>query len=235
MSLTRIPLQQVFRNQRAKSPPSVSSRASTITISSNSSVSRIDVEEGEKKISPVVDLFAIPSKGAPVAAPRKSRTSIIITFARLSGGLGIMSNLAPTMRGTRTPQMLEYERQAEERASQLAQIEEDRAMMNEEMEKMTRETERIAQEEHEMRQYYEAEALRHAEEMRLHQEVEVRRHQARVREHERRVRDHEASSEAFAKVIVMPAKGARQISFMAPRAINGSGNGPPNGSNGSKG
>ena len=53
--------------------------------------------------------------------------------------------------------------------------------------------------------------------------VEVRRHQERVREHERRIRDHEASSEAFAKVIVMPAKGGRQISFMSPGARNGNG------------
>lgn len=68
--------------------------------------------------------------------------------------------------------MLEYERQAEERAREMAQIEEDRARMNEEMDKMAREQERIAQEEYEMRQYYEAEALRHAEEMRLHKEGE---------------------------------------------------------------
>lgn len=79
---------------------------------------------------------------------------------------------APVMRGTRTPQMLEYERQAEERAREMAQIEEDRARMQDEMDKMTREQERIAQEEYEMRQYYEAEALRHAEEMRLHKEGE---------------------------------------------------------------
>jgi len=67
--------------------------------------------------------------------------------------------------------------------------------------------------------------------------VEVRRHQERVREHERRIRDHEASSEAFAKVIVMPAKGGRQISFMSPGARNGNGigNGAPNGPNGPNG
>lgn len=159
----------------------------------------------------------------------------------------------PRMRGTRTPQMLEYERQAEERAREIAQVEEDRSRMNEEMDKMTREQERIAQEEYEMRQYYEAEALRHAEEMRLHKEgessqmeeircirevgriltiiVEVRRHQERVRDHARRIRDHEASSEAFAKVIVMPAKGGRQISFMAPGARPGS----PSRANGASG
>ncbi len=83
-----------------------------------------------------------------------------------------MSSPPPVMRGTRTPQMLEYERQAEERAREMAQIEADRARMAEEMEKMTREQERIAQEEYEMRQYYEAEALRHAEEMRLHKDGE---------------------------------------------------------------
>ena len=80
---------------------------------------------------------------------------------------------------------------------------------------MQKEEERIAQEEYEMQQYYEAEALKHAEEMRLHQE-EVRRHQQRVREHERRVVDHEATSEAFAKVIAMPALPGRerQVSFL---------------------
>lgn len=77
---------------------------------------------------------------------------------------------APTMKGTRTPQMLEYERQAEERAREMAQVAEDRQRMADEMDRMTREQERIAQEEYEMRQYYEAEALRHAEEMRLHKE-----------------------------------------------------------------
>lgn len=70
----------------------------------------------------------------------------------------------------------------------------------------------------------------------------MRRHQERVRDHERRVKDHEASSEAFAKVIVMPAKGGRQISFMAPGAMkNGNGNGavmngmPKNVTNGTNG
>ncbi|KAH7336654.1 hypothetical protein BKA65DRAFT_37877 [Rhexocercosporidium sp. MPI-PUGE-AT-0058] len=228
MSLTRIPLQQVFRSKRQKSS-SVSSRDSTTSISSNSSTS-----PAEEKISPFSNLNSISTKVAPVASPKESRTSNPFTFAQFAAGFpGMSSNGSPaTIRGTRTPQMLEYERQAEERAREMAQIEEDRARMNEEMDKMTREQERIAQEEYEMKQYYEAEALRHAEEMRLHKE-EVRRHQERVREHARRIRDHEASSEAFAKVIVMPAKGGRQISFLPPGARNG--NGSPNGANGANG
>ena len=90
--------------------------------------------------------------------------------------------------------------------------------MQEELSVIEREAERIAQEEYEMEQYYQAEALRHAEELRVHQE-EIRKHQERVRAHERRMRDHEASSEAFAKVIAMPAKAGREkstVPFMAP-------------------
>lgn len=48
--------------------------------------------------------------------------------------------------------------------------------------------------------------------------VDVRKYQSKMREHERRIRDHEVSSEAFARVIAMPAKPGRerQVSFMAP-------------------
>lgn len=106
--------------------------------------------------------------------------------------------------------------------------------------RMQREIERIAQEEYEMRQFYEAEALKHAEEMRAHQE-EVRRHQARVREHRQRVLDHEATTEAFAKVIAMPAKPAREklVSALALGSggvgatnVNGNGNSIGNGNRG---
>lgn len=73
-------------------------------------------------------------------------------------------------KGTRTAQMLEYERQAEERAREQEQMNEERDRMLEEQSRMRVEQERIAQEEYEMRQYYEAEALKHAEEVRIHQE-----------------------------------------------------------------
>jgi hypothetical protein len=54
--------------------------------------------------------------------------------------------------GTRTPQTLEYERQAEERAKEAEKMQEERdAMLDVEL-KMQREQERIAQEEYEMRQ-----------------------------------------------------------------------------------
>lgn len=66
--------------------------------------------------------------------------------------------------------MLEYERQAEERAREQELMMDERDRMMEEQTKMRVEQERIAQEEYEMKQYYEAEALRHAEEVRLHQE-----------------------------------------------------------------
>ncbi|RDW82566.1 hypothetical protein BP6252_03678 [Coleophoma cylindrospora] len=121
------------------------------------------------------------------------------------------------IKGTMTPKMLEFERQAEARAREQEIMEAEQERMLEEQARMQEEQERIAQEQYEMEQYYEAEALKHADEMRIHQE-EVRRHQERVREHERMVRDHEASMEAFAKVIAMPVKPARgrQVSFLGP-------------------
>jgi flagellar biosynthesis GTPase FlhF len=127
------------------------------------------------------------------------------------------SNGGPRPSGTRNAKMLEYERQAEERVKEQLRMEEERERMSTEQTNIAQEQERIAKEQYEMDQYYEAEALRHAEEMRVHQE-EVRRHQARVREHQMRLQDHEASSEAFARVIAMPAKPGRdrQISFMGP-------------------
>jgi len=85
-----------------------------------------------------------------------------------------MSTKSPVQnaRGTRTPQMLEYERQAEERAKEQERMMEERDRMLEEQARMQAEQDRIAQEEYEMRQYYEAEALKHAEEVRMHQEGE---------------------------------------------------------------
>lgn len=90
-----------------------------------------------------------------------------------------MSQPQQALLGARTPQMLEYERQSEERAKEQDRMQEERDRMQDEMARMSREADRIAQEEYEMKQFYEAEALKHAEEVRLHQE-EVRRHQERV-------------------------------------------------------
>lgn len=66
--------------------------------------------------------------------------------------------------------MLEYERQAEERAREAELMAEERERMLEDMARISTEQNRIAQEEYEMKQYYEAEALKHAEEVRLHQD-----------------------------------------------------------------
>jgi len=147
------------------------------------------------------------------SASTGNNNKVSISFSPTS----IMSLPQQALLGARTPQMLEYERQAEERAKEQDRMQEERDRMLDEMQRMTREADRIAQEEYEMKQFYEAEALKHAEELRLHQD-EIRRHQERVRDHERKVRDHEASAEAFAKVIAMPAKPGRerQISFMSP-------------------
>ncbi|CAD6501383.1 BgTH12-01635 [Blumeria graminis f. sp. triticale] len=130
-------------------------------------------------------------------------------------------------RGTRTAKMLEYERQAEERLKEMEIMAEERNRMLEELMKIQKEQDRIAQEEYEMAQYYEAEALKHAEEIRIHRE-EVRRHQERIRDHEVKLRDHEATSEAFAKVIAMPARQGRdrQVSFQ--QSVGGRLGGKPN-------
>jgi hypothetical protein len=132
--------------------------------------------------------------------------------------------------------MLEYERQAEERAREQEAMADERDRMLETELRIRKEQERIAQEEYEMRQYYEAEALKHAQEIKLHQE-EVRRHQERVRDHERRIMDHEASSEAFAKVIAMPAtKGAtRAVSFLQAQGGRNGNGAKANGVNGAWG
>lgn len=185
MSLSRIPLDRVFRNKLPK----------------------------------------LDTQSSPTSQLDRNLPSPPSSFS------SIMATQPPTGLGARTPQMLEYERQAEERAKEQDRMQEERDRMALELSNIRKEQDRIAQEEYEMRQYYEAEALRHAEEKRLHEE-EVRRHQERVREHERRIRDHEASSEAFAKVIAMPAKMGRdrQTSFMSPvRAANGNGNANGNG------
>lgn len=155
MSETRIPLQQIFR--------AASFRKKSASVSSQDSNSSIESPTTSPEQSPAVK----PLPRLP-PAPR-NRTSDPFTFAQFGRGLSSMS-APPMMRGTRTPQMLEYERQAEERAREMAQINEDRDRMADELAKITRDQERIAQEEYEMRQYYEAEALRHAEEMRLHKE-----------------------------------------------------------------
>ncbi|RDL33284.1 uncharacterized protein BP5553_08723 [Venustampulla echinocandica] len=188
MSLSRIPLGQVFR-AKANS-----------TSSTNSS---------------------IPDLGNIV--PRDVTKGSVATTASMA-----QQGQAPALsiRGTRTPKMLEYERQAEERAREQERMQDERDRMMEIEMRMAKEQERIAQEEYEMNQYYEAEALKHAEEMRLHQE-EVRRHQDRVREHERKLQDHDASAEAFARVIAMPAKPGRdrQVSFLAPASMKNGKNG----------
>lgn len=206
MSQSRIPLQQVFRS--GTKPASQSPEERKLSISS--------VESSENE-----------QRGR--SPPRLRQIQRTFTNTGFSGTVARMAQNAG--RGTRTPQMLEYERQAEERAKEQEAMQEERERMMEAENKMQQEIERIAQEEYEMKQYYEAEALRHAEEIRAHKE-EVRRYQARLREHERRIRDHEVSSEAFARVIAMPAKPGRdrQASFMTP----GQGNGQ-NGVNGQNG
>lgn len=246
MSSSAIPLQRVFRTGTA--PTRSASNASSAGRRSISNGSEVEDPERERK--------------TPAAAGNRQRT--LSTLERMAQNVG---------RGTMTPQMLEYERQADERAKEMEAMNDERERMADMEAKIQREQERIAQEEYEMKQYYEAEALRHAEEMRLHQEgsyladlsslscswhmklvswqflmlaciqnldsleimltvqVDVRKYQARLAEHERRIRDHEASSEAFAKVIAMPAQPgrARQVSFMAPGAPRQAGGQAQNG------
>lgn len=198
MTSTRIPFAQAFKTQ----PDSVTK-----------------VAFNSEEMDP--DDFVPRDVSAP--SPQQGRS---MTSQRGGGGGGNGSLSQPTrmFRGTRTPQMLEFERQAEERAREQEAMQEERDKMMEMEMKIQKDRERIEQEEYEMRQYYEAEALRHADELRYHQE-EVRRHQDRVRAHERMMMDHEASSEAFAKVIAMPVQAARKrdlFSYRMPRVGGGS-------------
>lgn len=80
------------------------------------------------------------------------------------------------LRGNRTPKMIEYERQAEERHKEAEIMNEERQRMLEELVKIQAEQDRIAQEEYEIAQYYEAEALRHVEEVRIHREGKFTNH-----------------------------------------------------------
>ena len=208
MSSTRIPFAQVFKTQ----PDNLSQR--------------VALNEDEMDPADFVprDVSAPSLRGGGAGSLQGGAGG----GTSFQGGGGInRSNTQPTQvfRGTRTPQMLEFERQAEERAREQEAMQEERDRMMETEAKIQRDKERIEQEEYEMRQYYEAEALKHADELRYHQE-EVRKHQDRVRAHERMLLDHEASSEAFAKVIAMPvtAGGRRQMPayYRMPRVGGGS-------------
>src|ERR1700709_127452 len=102
----------------------------------------------------------------PLERVFRSKVDNQSSAARLpSPPASIMSQTTQVQLGTRTPQMLEYERQAEERAKEQDRMQEERDRMAEELDRIRKEQDRIAQEEYEMRQYYEAEALRHAEEV----------------------------------------------------------------------
>lgn len=100
-----------------------------------------------------------------------------------------------SVRGTRTPQMLEYERQAADRVREQEAMDKERKAMKDQIILMQREKEKIEQEEYEMKQFYEAAALKHEEERRAHKE-EVRRFEERVRTFERLKRDHEVGRES---------------------------------------
>lgn len=203
MSLSRIPLNQVFR-AKADSTSSNGSRPDfdvleprDVTNSPTPSDFSEPVDITPKDVTAPSRVFpSLPSIFTrPKAAPNMASSSPVLNGNGAMNGNGV-SNGGP-VRGNRNPKMLEYERQAEERMREQDRMEEERNRMANEQSRMRQEQERIAQEQYEMDQYYEAEALKHAEEMRIHQE-EVRRHQERVREHERKLRDHEESSMAFA-------------------------------------
>jgi hypothetical protein len=142
MSLSRIPLEQVFR---AKPGPG------SIDTNSNSSVVTRSPSNSTKRTSYSSSSSSPPPRGRTGYGEKLAGFGGLSTFSNFFGsGSGNLGAMAAPVRGTRTAQMLEYERQADERAREQEQ-------MN-------------AQEEYEMRQYYEAEALKHAEEVRIHQE-----------------------------------------------------------------
>jgi hypothetical protein len=82
-------------------------------------------------------------------------------------------------RGAVPPKMIEFERQAEQRAREQDEMAAAQDRMLEAQSRIAQEAERIAQEQYEMEQYYETEALKHAEEMRVHLE-EVKRHEGEL-------------------------------------------------------
>lgn len=172
MSQSKIPLQQVFRS--GSKPPTLSSQERKLSISSNESD-----DEPQPPPKPL-------QRARPNIARQRTNTSLSATgvdFEALQRfATGRMAT--NTGRGTRTPQMLEFERQAEERAREQEAMQEERDRMQEAELRMQDEVDRISQEEYEMKQYYEAEALKHAEEIRLHQEggFFFRRGLAKIRE-----------------------------------------------------
>ncbi len=185
MSLSRIPLEQVFRSK----PGSIdTSSTTTSTRSLSQSTKRTSYSSSSSSPPPVGREKEGDSRGRsgyPTQAKSQyfsqsqyqsqSKIKGLTTFGSSAGFT--LSNYFATMatpaRGTRTPQILEYERQAEERAREQDAMNEERERMLEEQARMRAEQDRIAQEEHEMRQYYEAEALKHAEEVRIHQEGKI--------------------------------------------------------------
>ena len=191
MSLSRIPLEQVFRSK----PGSIDTSSTTTTTRSlsqstkrtsysSSSSSPPPVEREKEGDSRGRSGYPNPLNSQTQTKPQypsqskyqsQSQTKGLPTFGSISGFTlsNYFASMATPARGTRTPQMLEYERQAEERAREQDAMNEERERMLEEQARMRAEQDRIAQEEHEMRQYYEAEALKHAEEVRIHQEGKI--------------------------------------------------------------
>jgi hypothetical protein len=189
MSLSRIPLEQVFRSK----PGSIDTSSTTTTTSTRSlsqSTQRTSYSSSSSSPPPVErekegdtrgrsgypNIFISQTQTKPQYPSQiQSQHKGLTTFASISGFTlnNYFASMATPARGTRTPQMLEYERQAEERAREQDAMNEERERMLEEQPRMRAEQDRIAQEEHEMKQYYEAEALKHAEEVRIHQEGKI--------------------------------------------------------------
>jgi len=177
MSLSRIPLEQVFRSKPGSTD---TSSTSTTTRSPSQSTKRTSYSSSSSSPPPVEDRrgrSGYPSSSQTKAPSQfqslsQTRGGGLTTFGSSSGFAisNYFAKMAAPPRGTRTAQMLEYERQADERAREQDAMSEERERMLEEQARMAAEQERIAQEEYEMRQYYEAEALKHAEEVRIHQE-----------------------------------------------------------------
>lgn len=234
MSKTGIPLKQVFRSRSISKlvPPDPTSDAGALIKEKQ----QHNLAQSSSVLTHVVNASTAENDLVHLQPPQPQLRSAAKTEQRVESTTDHRVHIVAAVsafkmasnnneRGTRTPKMLEYERQAEQRLLEAQRIEAERDRIQQDQAAMRREQERISQEEYEMEQYYEAEALKHAEELRLHQE-EVKRHQERKREHDRKMRDHEASSEAFAKVIAMPARPARerQVSL-----LNMGANGQPQG------
>jgi len=106
MSLSRIPLDRVFRSNSKSSPP------------------REIITQTSKGVGPK------PLPSPPYESQNKALESAIVTTRPIMSSPASSFMSGPPQRvmmGSRTPQMIEYERQAEERAKEQERMDDEKA------------------------------------------------------------------------------------------------------------